>query len=77
MRVSAIQANTYRAYTSADFIKTHNNTRQMDDISFNSWRIEPENQDAEAENLKIYASINEWKNFCHKQIANGHLDVIA
>jgi len=26
---------------------------------------------------RIFNSINEWKGFCHKQIQNGKLDVIA
>ena len=26
---------------------------------------------------KVYANINEWKDFCHEQILNGKLDIIA
>ena len=26
---------------------------------------------------KVYQAINEWKTFCHAQIAKGKLDVIA
>ena len=26
---------------------------------------------------KIYQSLNEWKDFCHSQIAKGKLDIIA
>lgn len=29
------------------------------------------------EMAKIFNSINEWKGFCHKQIENGKLDIIA
>ena len=32
---------------------------------------------ADAEEQKMFEAINEWKYFCHQQILNGNLDVIA
>ena len=31
----------------------------------------------ECKECKLYYDINQWKHFCHKQIAAGNLDVIA
>jgi len=75
MQVSAIPANSfvnYRLGGNSLFL----NGKNFDYISFNSlWDEEPEgvgNGDSQ-----VLDSINDWKNFCHKQIANGYLDVIA
>lgn len=35
-------------------------------------RVNEPSNDAE-----VYNSINEWKSFCHKQIAGGKLNIIA
>lgn len=31
----------------------------------------------ECKDCRLYYNINQWKHFCHKQIAAGNLDVIA
>ena len=31
----------------------------------------------ETKQLRIYESINEWKNFCHKQILGEKLNILA
>ena len=46
------------------------------DKSFNS--LQPSNKTTPDKKLyDIYESINEWKTFCHEQILNGKLDIIA
>jgi len=31
----------------------------------------------ECKDCRLYYNINQWKHFCHKQIAAGNLDIIA
>ena len=31
----------------------------------------------ECKECRLYYNINQWKHFCHKQIASGNLDIIA
>ena len=45
------------------------------DMAFNS--TPNKTKRTSIEKLSLYNSINEWKDFCHKQILAGNLDVIA
>lgn len=80
MLVSAISANLYQAYRSAYSPSAVINNRGSEtptETAFNSLASYPEITKKENETAKIFDSINEWKIFCHKQIANGKLDIIA
>ena len=46
------------------------------DTSFSSLNA-PSRLNSCRELAKVYDSINEWKHFCHKQIVDGELDIIA
>lgn len=77
MRVSAISALSYPTTYYVYPIKAKN-TDNNSDTTFNSLssyqkKNEPDNKDLN----KIYQTINEWKDFCHSQIAKGKLDIIA
>lgn len=79
MLVSAVSANHFQSNRIAEnsIVKTKsvqadNNT----DVAFNS--LNPLSQkSASIERLSLYESINEWKDFCHKQIMDGKLNIIA
>lgn len=59
---------TYRYYGSGNVI---------DDTSFNSLNSFYSGNVSAEKLSRIYKDINDWQNFCHKQILNGKLDVIA
>jgi hypothetical protein len=77
MLVSAITTNNngYRMSNSLPFSKIKDN--DFADTTFNSLtpygRKSVENNDAQF----VYDSINQWKNFCHKQILGEKLNIIA
>lgn len=70
MLVSAISAN--RTMTALNAGYNHINSRGGDNSGETT-----SNVNAPKDLSKVYSSINEWKRFCHSQIANGKLDVIA
>lgn len=47
------------------------------DPTFNNFVITNRKAGLAADDNDIYKSINEWKAFCHKQIASGKLNIIA
>ena len=47
------------------------------ELVFNSLLLAENAKSVNNEKLNLYNSINEWKEFCHKQILDGKLDVIA
>lgn len=76
MLVSAISANHYNMVT--------NKRPIIDNRNINNKKIvETSYQDIITETNKnlntdeIYKSINEWKKFCHHQIMDGKLNIIA
>lgn len=76
MLVSAISENFYNA--SNVFNKNINACKKdtFGETSFNS--LNPYYKKSfNSDRTRLYYSINEWKNFCHKQILSGKLDVIA
>lgn len=79
MLVSAISLNRNKGYnmsSSMPFYNTRSN-ETIGDTAFNS--LTPYVKKAvPAEKLpQIFDNINEWKNFCHKQILGGKLNTIA
>ena len=70
MLVSAISSNN-------TVFNTRINSRGGDSytetaLNYLNLKDEPETQRNE-----LFNSINEWKSFCHEQIENGKLDIIA
>ena len=50
----------------------------ISDTAFNSLTPFSTKKYAPQDDLpQVYDNINEWKNFCHKQILSGKLDIIA
>jgi hypothetical protein len=79
MLVSAVSANHFQASRIVDkdtVIATIVNTEDTAKKAFNSSNISQKGL-GKAERLSLYESINEWKDFCHKQIMNGKLDVVV
>lgn len=61
---------------------THNQTVKSVNYTFVNSRGGETNADTPVVNYKnndkeVYKSINEWKAFCHNQIAGGKLNIIA
>ena len=77
MLVSAVSANHFQSNKiSQNEIKVKSEpTENNAELSFNS--LAPNKKVASIERLSLYNSINEWKDFCHKQICSGNLDIIA
>lgn len=72
MRVSAISMNYYRAYYNQKI-----NSRGNDNTEISKTNSSNPSQKNNDNKEKIFESINEWKNFCHSQIEQGKLDIIA
>lgn len=74
MLVSAISAthNQNLRLVNYGFINSRGGDSGTDTINVPSIATPTNNNEGEDFN-----SINEWKAFCHKQIANGKLDIIA
>ena len=72
MQVSAISMNYYRAYYNQKI-----NSRGNDNIESSKPNTSTPVQKSNDNKEKLFESINEWKNFCHKQIEQGRLDIIA
>ena len=71
MLVSAISSNPVQIVR-ANNSETTTKGNEANDTAFNSLN----SYIKRFETAKMYDSINEWKDFCHKQILNGNLDVI-
>ena len=78
MLVSAISANGYNIAIHKNPNKTQSDKKadKKTDTAFNSLSSQSKHA-VNDDKARIYGSINEWKDFCHKQIINGNLDVIA
>lgn len=71
MLVSAISANNNTVFN------TRVNSRGGDSYTETALSFLNSNSQAASKQSKIFDSINEWKNFCHKQIEQGKFDVIV
>lgn len=80
MQVSAISVNHGIGYSvngNMPFYNSRSN-ETIGDTAFNSLASFSSKKAVPAENLpQVLDSINEWKNFCHKQILGEKLNVIA
>ncbi len=73
MQVSAVSANSSRTV-----FNTKANRTGDDNTGIAFSNLEASSQNSKVENRdKLFNSINEWKNFCHRQIEKGYLDIIA
>ena len=78
MLVSAVSANYFQSKKIAESKAVTKKEKPVDnanDMAFNS--TPNKIKKTSIEKLSRYNSINEWKDFCHKQILAGNLDVIA
>ena len=79
MQVSAVSANHFLSNKKIGSTLPSRKDSQKDvnrDPVFNSYNTTPK-RCTSIEKLGLYDSINEWKDFCHKQILSGNFDVIA
>ena len=72
MLVSAVSANNIQTVLSTGIKSQDNATKET--LGFLQHETPKDNIE---ERTSIFDSINEWKNFCHKQILEGKLDIIA
>ncbi|MBE7711858.1 MAG: hypothetical protein E7Z92_06955 [Cyanobacteria bacterium SIG31] len=78
MLVSAVSANQFQSKKIADNLNKNKQVlSENTELIFNSLPIAEKGKSINSEKLSLYSSINEWKEFCHKQILNGKLDVIV
>lgn len=80
MLVSAISRNYnggYKMSSNMPFYNSRSN-ETIGDTAFNSLTPYTNKKSVPTEELpQVFDNINEWKNFCHKQILGGNLNVIA
>ena len=73
MRVSAVTLSSQQT-----FLNTKINSRKADkNQALASKSLKNISKTNIKDNEKLYASINEWKYFCHQQIEKGKLNIIA
>lgn len=78
MLVSAISATHTQAIRPVNygFINSRGGDNGAD-TAVNNFVTANRKANASNEDAEVYSSINEWKAFCHKQIAGGKLNIIA
>ena len=78
MQVSAISVQNNNGYTLPINLMNNRLTEQIGDTSFNSLTSFSNLKSMSADNKSmVFDSINQWKNFCHRQILGEKLDIIA
>ncbi len=78
MLVSAISVNNNNGYNLSTNVPFYNSRENIGDTSFNSLTPYTVKKTAPTDKLpQVFDNINEWQNFCHKQILGGKLNVIA
>lgn len=80
MLVSAISENRNNGYYMSSNMPFYNSksNEQIGDTSFNSLTPYTSRKTVSSDKLpQVFDNINEWKNFCHKQILGKKLDTIA
>lgn len=73
MRVSAVSLNSQQTFFN---IKNSRKVNSINSEPASKALKSPSKTDSQKNN-KIYDSINEWKYFCHQQIEQGKLNIIA
>ncbi len=80
MLVSAISVKNTNGYNMSNNMPFYNSrsNETIGDTAFNSLTPYTSKKAVPAEKLPVvFDNINEWQNFCHKQILGGKLNVIA
>ena len=79
MQVSAINSQIDNGYyMSNNYMYSSRLKEPAGDTSFNSLTPYSAKKSSSAERMPIvFDSVNQWKNFCHRRIVGGKLDVIA
>lgn len=78
MQVSAINTQMNNGYNMSNNIAVYNTRFNERDTSFNSLTPYSTKKNTSEEKLPyVFDSVNQWKNFCHKRILGGKLNVIA
>ena len=78
MLVSAISTNLYQAYKASENSSSGKATETSNDTAFNSLITSVNKKtNIDSSTFMPFDAINEWKYFCHKQILNSNLDIIA
>lgn len=76
MKVSAISVATIQASVSNKSYKSKNDKNSVD-VSFTEIVTHSGKSSKSNDISKIYDVINEWKDFCHKQIMSGKIDIVV
>lgn len=78
MQVSAINTQGDNGYIMTNNMVVYNTRFYDRDTSFNSLTPYSTKKTASEEKLPyVFDSVNQWKNFCHRRILGGKLNVIA
>lgn len=80
MQVSAITVNKNKGYNLSSNMPFYNSrsNETIGDTVFNSLTPYTNKKNVAIEKLpQVFDNINEWQNFCHKQILGGKLNTIA
>ena len=82
MQVSAISVQNNNGFMMSNSIGLYNNRfneQQVADTSFNSLNpyINSKKNSSVENGPMVFDSINQWKNFCHRQILGEKLNIIA
>ena len=78
MQVSAINTQGNNGYIMTNNMVVYNTRFYDRETSFNSLTPYSTKKTASEEKLPyVFDSVNQWKNFCHRRILGGKLNVIA
>ena len=80
MQVSAINVQDSNGYNMTNSLTVYNSryNETIGDTSFNSLTPYSAKKNTTDEKLPyVFDSVNQWKNFCHKRILGGKLNIIA
>ncbi len=80
MLVSAISVNRNKGYNMSSNMPFYNNrsNETIGDTAFNSLTPYTNRKSVSEDRLpQLFDNINEWQNFCHKQILGGKLNTLA
>ncbi len=78
MQVSAINTQGDNGYIMTNNMVVYNTRFYDRETSFNSLTPYSTKKTASEEKLPyVFDSVNQWKNFCHRRILGGKLNVIA
>ena len=74
MLVSAISSSQYNLSSNP---RSYVNIKGSDLETVSDFYTPSKTESPECKEFRLYYNINQWKHFCHKQIAAGNPDIIA